>query len=133
MAQLKPSDIDPECKFNPKLNKNFVPKGKGTKKGAEISYLDEDNQRNKRRPSADQAEEGQMDPQDQKAQSSASKQKTSEKKNRRKKVDERVKDPEQGAGEEEQFEPNEQQEPSEQLDLQEQEAAGQEYDQEEFN
>lgn len=32
MAELNPSDIDPECKFNPKINKNFVSKRDKEKK-----------------------------------------------------------------------------------------------------
>ena len=56
MAELNPSDIDPECKFNPKINKNFVSKRDKEKKsnpskGQDLTYLDEDNFRNKRKES----------------------------------------------------------------------------------
>ncbi|CAD8087462.1 unnamed protein product [Paramecium sonneborni] len=56
MEELNPQDIDPECKFNPKINKNFVSKKDKDKKsqqsrGMELNYLDEDNQRNKRKES----------------------------------------------------------------------------------
>lgn len=32
IAELNPQDIDPECKFNPKTNKNFVSKRDKEKK-----------------------------------------------------------------------------------------------------
>ncbi|CAD8151557.1 unnamed protein product [Paramecium octaurelia] len=62
MEELNPQDIDPECKFNPKINKNFVSKRDKDKKsqqskGMELNYLDEDNQRNKRKESFHEEEQ----------------------------------------------------------------------------